>query len=56
VDFTLEPAGGGTRVTWAMEGQNLFVGKIIGVFVDMDRMIGDQYELGLANLKTLAEK
>jgi uncharacterized protein YndB with AHSA1/START domain len=56
VDFTLEPAGGGTRVTWAMEGQNLFVGKVIGVFVDMDRMIGDQYELGLANLKTLAEK
>lgn len=54
--FTLVPAGDGTAVTWAMRGENGFVGKLISVFVSMDRMIGHQFEAGLANLKALAEK
>ena len=54
--FTLTPAGDGTAVTWAMQGENRFVGKLISVFMSMDRMIGDQFETGLANLKALAEK
>ena len=56
-DFlTLAPAAGGTAVTWAMQGENRLVGKLISVFMSMDRMIGDQFETGLANLKALAEK
>ena len=43
-------------MTWAMQGENRFVGKLISVFMSMDRMIGDQFETGLANLKALAEK
>ena len=40
VEFTLEPAGDSTSVTWAMRGQNGFMGKLIGVFMNMDHMIG----------------
>ncbi|HEY5970992.1 MAG TPA: SRPBCC family protein [Pseudoxanthomonas sp.] len=54
--FTLEPAGTGTRVTWSMQGKNPFLGKIMHVFVDMDRMVGGGFETGLANLKTIAEQ
>jgi len=54
--FTLSAAGNGTAVTWAMRGENRFMGKLISVFMSMDRMIGDQFETGLANLQALAEK
>jgi uncharacterized protein YndB with AHSA1/START domain len=54
--FTLSAAEDGTAVTWAMRGENRFVGKLISVFMSMDRMIGDQFETGLANLKALVEK
>jgi len=54
--FTLSAAGDGTMVTWAMRGENRFVGKLISVFMSMDRMIGDRFESGLATLKVLAEK
>ena len=56
VDFTLEPKGGATEVTWAMNGPLPFVSKVITLFVDMDRMVGGDFEAGLANLKALAEK
>ncbi|WP_342132435.1 SRPBCC family protein [Hydrogenophaga sp. OTU3427] len=56
VDFTLAPAGGATRVTWAMHGPSSFLPKLIGIFVNMDQMIGRDFEQGLANLKALAEK
>jgi uncharacterized protein YndB with AHSA1/START domain len=52
-EFTLEPAEGGTRVTWSMVGKQTWFRKLIGVFVD--GMIGDQFEEGLANLKAVAE-
>lgn len=55
VRFTLEPEGESTRVTWAMEGSNHYVGKIIQVFCSMDAMVGSQFEEGLASLKKVAE-
>jgi len=56
VDFTLQPAGDGTQVTWAMQGPAPFMAKIVHVFVDMDKMVGRDFETGLANLKAAAEK
>jgi uncharacterized protein YndB with AHSA1/START domain len=53
--FTLVPRAGGTEVTWAMEGPNSFMGKVISVFVDMDEMLGGDFQRGLANLKQLCE-
>jgi uncharacterized protein YndB with AHSA1/START domain len=55
VEFTLAPAGEHTRVTWSMRGENGFVSKAIGLVMDMDRMIGGQFEKGLANLKSVAQ-
>ena len=52
--FTMEPAGGATNVTWVMDGPTPFVGKIMHVFINMDRMVGTDFEAGLANLKTAA--
>jgi len=54
--FTLEPAAGGTKVNWAMRGPSTFVTKIMQVFMDMDAMIGKDFEAGLANMKAAAEK
>jgi uncharacterized protein YndB with AHSA1/START domain len=54
-EFTLTPEGEATNVTWAMHGPNLFIGKVLGLFMDMDGMIGKNIETGLANLKTVAE-
>ena len=45
-----------TDVTWAMDGPAPFVSKIMQVFVNLDNMIGKDFEVGLANLKTVAEK
>lgn len=56
VDFTLEPKGEMTNVTWAMRGPAPFISKVMQVFCNMDTMIGKDFESGLANLKTAAEK
>ena len=56
VDFTLEPQGDATNVTWAMHGPMPYISKVITLFVDMDRMVGKDFEAGLANLKAVAEK
>ena len=53
--FALTPEGAGTRVTWTMDGSSPYAAKVMGIFVDMDKMIGADFETGLANLKTLAE-
>ena len=53
--FTFEPAGNGTRVAWTMTGTNNFVGKAFSVFMNMDAIVGGDFERGLAALKTLAE-
>jgi uncharacterized protein YndB with AHSA1/START domain len=55
-EFTLAAADDATNVTWAMRGPVPFFGKIIHVFMDMDKMVGGQFAEGLANLKTAAEK
>ena len=56
VQFTLQPRGAATEVTWSMEGATPFIGKVIHVFIDMDRMVGSQFEAGLADLKQRAER
>ena len=53
--FTLVPKAGVTEVSWAMEGPNSFMGKVISVFVDMDKMLGGDFQRGLATLKQLSE-
>ena len=55
-EFNLQPQAGGTEVTWSMRGKHIFIGKLMSVFVDMDKMIGRDFETGLANLRALAEK
>ena len=56
VEFTLAPNGATTDVTWAMHGPSPFMAKLVGVFMNMDRMIGRDFEAGLANLRAKAEK
>jgi len=56
VEFTLEPKGEVTNVTWAMRGPQPLIGKIISVFIDCDKMVGREFEAGLANLKAIAER
>lgn len=56
VDFTLEPKGGATQVTWALQGPMPFISKVICLFVDMDSMVGADMEAGLASLKAIAEQ
>ena len=56
VDFTLTPAGDSTTVTWAMRGDTPYFAKVIHVFFNMDRMVGGDFEAGLAKLKAAAEK
>jgi len=53
--FTFKPTGDQTTVTWAMNGNNNFMAKAIHVVMDMDKMIGKDFESGLGTLKTLAE-
>jgi hypothetical protein len=49
--FDLEPAGEGTQVTWTMTGNHTILSRIMGVFVSMDKMVGKDFEKGLAQLK-----
>ena len=56
VEFTLEPKGDATRVTWTMQGPTPYLAKIIHVFIDMDSMVGKDFEAGLASLRAAAEK
>jgi hypothetical protein len=55
-EFTLDPDGTGTRVTWTMVGPKNLMMKVMGIFMNMDKMIGQAFEEGLANLKGLVEK
>ena len=54
--FTLEPVGDSTKVTWSFEGTNVFVLKLMSVFVTMDRIMGNHFETGLEKLKAAAER
>ena len=55
VAFKLKPQGQATEVTWAMHGPSPSIARLVGVFIDMDHMIGRDFEAGLANLKAQAE-
>jgi uncharacterized protein YndB with AHSA1/START domain len=55
VEFTLDRIGAGTNVTWAMQGRQPYMAKVMGLFVDCDKMCGGLFEEGLAKLKALAE-
>ncbi len=50
VEFTFKPEGDKTTVTWAMYGKNGFMGKVVSLFMDCDKMCGPQFEQGLADL------
>jgi effector-binding domain-containing protein len=53
--YDLEDLGDSTRITWGLQGENDFLGRVMGLFKVMDRMIGPDFERGLSNLKGLAE-
>ncbi|UGY19687.1 SRPBCC family protein [Bradyrhizobium septentrionale] len=55
-EFTMLPQGDATSVTWTMYGPAVFMSKVMQVFMNLDRMIGRDFEIGLANLKKLTEK
>jgi hypothetical protein len=54
--FTFRPQGNQTAVTWTMDGENNFIGKAFCMFMNMDKMVGGDFEKGLAQMKTVAEK
>ncbi|MDR3488392.1 MAG: SRPBCC family protein [Bradyrhizobium sp.] len=55
-EFTILPQGDDTNVTWRMFGPAPFMSRLMQVFMNLDRMIGKDFEIGLANLKRLTEK
>jgi hypothetical protein len=52
--FNISPTAEGTQVTWGMDCENPFLGKVFGIFVDVDKMVGKDFEAGLANLEEAA--
>jgi len=55
-EFTLEPSGASTRVTWKMHGTNAYFMRVMGLFVNMDKLMGEHFEHGLENLQKECEK
>ena len=55
-EYLLAESGGETEFTWAMYGPNNFLSKVMGLFFNMDKLVGAQFEQGLAALKTVAER
>ena len=54
-EFSMQPHGGATNIVWVMRGPAPFMSKVMQVFMNFDRMIGKDFEAGLANLKTISE-
>jgi hypothetical protein len=54
-EFTFQLRGNQTLVTWAMSGKNNFMSKVFGLFVDCEKMVGKDFEKGLAQLKLVGE-
>jgi carbon monoxide dehydrogenase subunit G len=54
-EFAFKPQGDQTAVTWSLEGKNNFMAKAVGLFMNMDKMIGGDFETGLASLKSVTE-
>jgi hypothetical protein len=55
VEFTLQPMGDTTNVTWAIHGPVPYISKVMCLFFNMDNMVGNDFEKGLNDLKTVAE-
>jgi len=55
-EFTMLPQGDATNITWVMYGSASLMSKVMQVFINLDNMIGKDFEAGLANLKKLTEK
>jgi Polyketide cyclase / dehydrase and lipid transport len=55
-EFTMLPHGDGTDVTWVMHSPASFMSKLMQVFINLDHMIGKDFEIGLSNLKKIAER
>jgi hypothetical protein len=56
IEYDLTPESGGTRMTWSMHGPMNPIGKVMCLFLNMDKMVGKDFEDGLRNLKALAER
>jgi hypothetical protein len=54
-EFTFKPQGNQTAVTWSMSGRQNFITKAFCMFMSMDKMVGGQFEQGLAQMKSVAE-
>ena len=55
-DFVLSPGSSGTEVSWAMSGPSPYMSRVMSVFMNLDRLVGKEFETGLAKLKTAAEQ
>jgi hypothetical protein len=55
VQLTFAPEGTGSKITWAMQSKKPFMGKVMGLFMDCEKVCGNQFLQGLANLKKVAE-
>lgn len=55
-EYVVTPVAGGSEVLWSIEGPMPFVSKVMCVFMDMDKMVGAEFEKGLADLKAIVEK
>lgn len=55
-EFTIAPDGDGSRVTWAMYGPQPFMARLMGIFFSMEKMVGPDFEAGLAKLAAAAGK
>ena len=54
-EFSFKPEGDKTVVTWAIYGTNNFIGKAVSLLMNCDKMVGGQFEKGLASINTLVE-
>lgn len=54
-EFNLRPENGQTRVEWSMYGKNSVMGKVVSLFMNCEKMVGNQLDAGLKNIKTLTE-
>lgn len=54
-EITLTPVEGGTKVKWSVDGHNGFLFRLMGIFMNIDKMVGGEFEKGLAKLKRAAE-
>lgn len=55
IQYKLTPEGTGTRFTWSMSGEGGFMGKLVSVLIDCEKMVGDQFSQGIENLKAIVE-